>query len=100
MHYHYKDLLSESVFCLFPVLVEKRHFSHSISKINVQNSNSKISARPNLATNLLQILIIAYGVKQGNLYLSFTIIIIIIIIIIMIIILIIILIIIISIICI
>ena len=42
----------------------------------VQNSNSNISARPDLATNLLQILILAlhlkaYCVKKANLHFSY-----------------------------
>ena len=46
-----------------------------ISKMPVQNSNSKISASPDLATDLLQILIyqlhlMAYCVKKSSLHIS------------------------------
>ena len=46
-----------------------------ISKMPVQNSNSKISARPDLAMNLLQSLyqlhLTAYCVKTGSLHFSY-----------------------------
>ena len=43
--------------------------------MSVQNSNAKISVHPDLATNLLQILIpphlITYCVRKGNLHFSY-----------------------------